>query len=128
MNRTKKITMVFLLALLMCACSRDNYSVIERDDAAMRDKGEYWVKVVLKHDGHKYFASCNNYKAAGKPGNDEITRCNLHVGDSIKCKFFPDRSGPDASGYDLICGSELTNGKLDTSGGNELLIIEKEEE
>ena len=116
-----------LLVIFMCACSRYSYTVIERDDGV---NGTYWVKIVLKHDGHKYFASCNNYKAPGKPGVDpnQITRCNLHVGDTIKCKFFPDRLARDASGYDLICGNELTNGKLDTTGGNELLIVEKEEQ
>jgi hypothetical protein len=120
-------TRVLIIAMLFSssACSRSNYTVIERD---ARDNDKYSVKVVLKHDGHKYFASCNNYKAAGKAGDDKITRCNLHVGDTIKCKFFPDRLASDAGGYDLICGSELTNGKLDTTGGNELLIVEKEEQ
>jgi hypothetical protein len=119
--RMENIGIGFLLALSACACNHNSYTVIQREEA-----DDYWVRIVLKHDGHKYFAECNNYKAPGKPGidPDKITHCNLHVGDEVKCQFFPDR----ASGYDLICGDELTDGKLDTTGGNELLLIKKEEQ
>lgn len=115
----RKAVALVLTVLALCACNSDSYTVIERTTPE-RDS-EPWVKLVLKYNNHKLFVDCNNLKAA-KGG--KTTRCDLRVGQSVKCKPFLDRQ---EEGYDLICGSELTDGKLTTSGGNELLLLRKEE-
>jgi hypothetical protein len=81
------------------------------------------VPVVLEHDGHKYYARCNNIKGVEDP---KVTqRCELHVGMKVECQLFKSR---DVSGYDLICGSKRDEkGDLDTHGENELLYIDREE-
>lgn len=113
----------FIFVILLFACVRDSYTVIQRTN---HSGNEFWVKVVLLHDGHRFYTICNNYKAAGnyKPAEvDKVYQCGLHVGQTVRCKFFPHRE----SGYDLICGNELVQGELTTSGRNDLLLIEKEE-
>jgi hypothetical protein len=116
-----KRTAIALLTMLCWSCRHTGYTVIERTNTS-----EMWVNVVLEHDGHKYFTRCNNYKAAGnyvRADTEKILRCELHVGQTVDCKAFK----PGENGYDLICGHELVRGQLTTSGGNELLIIQKEE-
>jgi hypothetical protein len=116
-----------MLILMMCACNREKqtnrYTVIGRtnsDDALVS-----FVPVVLQHDGHKYYARCNNIKE-GEGGSKVTLQCNLHVGMTVECQAFASR---DVSGYDLICGSKRTEkGTLDTFGENELLQIDKEEQ
>jgi len=97
------------------------YTVVERTDET-----EYWVKITLKHNGHKLYTKCNNYKATATDPN-KTESCNLHVGQTVDCQFFADRLSLDAGGYNLICGEQRTNGKLTTDGKNELLIVEREE-
>lgn len=111
---------VFILAF-SSACNHNRYTVIQRTDETT-----FWVKIALKHNGHKLYATCNNYKAT--PGDpDKTESCNLHVGQSIDCQFFADRLSPDAGGYNLICGNQRKAGKLTNDGRNELLIVEREE-
>jgi hypothetical protein len=113
---------ISVLTLSLCACRRDGYEVVGRtNDEGRQD----WVKVVLTHDGHKFHAICNNLK--GTKDRDVNLRCNLHVGQTVRCKFFPDRMAADAYGYDLICGDELTSDKIGDPR-NELLIVQKEEQ
>jgi hypothetical protein len=81
------------------------------------------VKLVLRHNGHDIPATCNNYKATPDPG--KIVGCNLQVGESVKCQYFPDPMASSANGYDLICGNERENGNLSSSANNELLQFEK---
>jgi len=72
------------------------------------------------------YTSCNNYKSAGNYNaaeTNKIFHCGLHVGQTVQCKSFPGRE----SGYDLICGNELVDGQVTTSGRNELLLVEREE-
>jgi hypothetical protein len=117
---------VFLtIASSFPACERDKrrerFRVIGRanpNDAAV----VYELPVILEHDGHKYYAKCNNIKAVEDP---KVTRhCELHVGMTLECQFFNDRE----PGYDLICGTRRdVEGNLSTYGENELLTIDKEE-
>jgi len=115
----------FMLILMLFACNRekptDRYTVIGRtnSDYELAD-----VPIVLQHNGHKYYARCNNVKAVEDP---KVTlHCNLHVGMTVECQDFASR---DVSGYDLICGSKRNQkGTLDTFGENELLQIDKEEQ
>jgi hypothetical protein len=76
------------LALIACR-RRDEYNVIERVNDT-----DYSVKIVLEHDGHKFHGTCNNYKSGL---NGEIKHRDLHVGQTIRCKSFPNR---DEEGYD----------------------------
>jgi hypothetical protein len=113
-----------MLTLMMCACNSgrrtDRYTVIARtnSDYELDD-----VPIVLQHDGHKYYARCNNIKAVEDP---KVTiHCNLHVGMTVECQFFENRQ---VVGYDLICGSKRDEkGDLAAFGENELLQIDKEE-
>jgi hypothetical protein len=114
-----------MLALMICACNRekrtDRYTVIERtnSDAEL----VLSVPIVLQHDGHKYYAQCNDIKGVEDP---KVTiHCNLHVGMTVDCQLFENRH---VNGYDLICGSKRDEkGDLATFGENELLQIDKEE-
>jgi hypothetical protein len=117
----KRALIVLVLALSLAACNRNTYTVIERTNDS-----EYSVRVVLLHDGTKFHATCNNIKATADPNINE--HCNLHVGQTVKCQFFSDRLSLDAGGYDLICGDDRRNGKLITSGKNELLQVDKEDQ
>jgi hypothetical protein len=114
-----------MFVLMVCACDGgrrpDRYTVIGRTNSD--DNVVLFVPVVLQHDGHRYYARCNNIKAGEDP---KVTlHCNLHVGMTVECQFFKSR---DVSEYDLICGSKRTEkGALDTFGENELLFIDKEE-
>jgi len=116
---------LWLVALLpLYACHKDKnydrFTVIER--ANSDDSFVPWVPVVLQHDGHKYYARCNNFKGTRDP---KVTlRCNLHVGMTVECQFYANRDG---SGYDLICENMRNEkGDLDTFGENEMLDIDKE--
>ncbi len=114
--------LVVVLLLSLNACDRDLYTVVERKN----DPDAGWLNVVLVHGNRKLYTTCNNYKGAGNYKAAEtkmIFRCGLHVGDTVRCKSFPNRE----EGYDLICGNELVNGVLTSSGRNELLLIEREE-
>lgn len=116
----KPILTALVLVLSLTACNRNTYTVIER-----KNDSEYSVRVVLLHDGTKFHATCNNFKATADPNKNE--HCNLHVGQTVKCQFFPDRLSVDAGGYDLICGNDRRDGKLTTSEKNELLQVDKED-
>lgn len=124
-HRILKTLCPFILILMMCACNRekrtDRYTVIERtnSDAPL----VFLVPIVLQHDGHKYYAHCNDIKAVEDP---KVTiHCNLHVGMTVECQLFEDRY---VNGYDLICGSKRNKkGDLDVFGENELLFIDREE-
>jgi hypothetical protein len=115
------LSAMFLLILLfsVSGCSKQNqYTVIERTNL----REGYEIPIVLLHDGHKYYARCNDLKAASDDAHKEV-HCGLRVGQTVECEFHPDRD----SGYDLICGRKRNaNGKLDTYGENELLIVDKE--
>jgi hypothetical protein len=125
------ITLV-LLQLLQSSCmetdrlGRGRYKVVERTDEpnCSADHLDCTVKVVLLHDGHRLYATALDYKV---DIGGEIRHCDLRVSDTISCIFFPDRNSRDAGGYNLICGNQLWNGKLTTTGGNELLTIYKDE-
>lgn len=114
-----------MFVLMVCACEsgtrHDRYTVIGRTNSD--DNLVFFVPVVLQHNGHKYFARCNNIKAVK---DSKVTQhCELHVGMQVECQFFNSR---DVSGYDLICGNKRNQkGDLDTVGENELLYIDKEE-
>jgi hypothetical protein len=111
-----------ILWLGACRGPRDEYTVIGRTNS--NDSLVFEVPVILEHDGHKYYARCNNVKGVKDP---KVTRhCDLHVGMKVHCQFFTSR---DTNGYDLICG-EKRNEKadLDTYGENELLFIDREEQ
>ena len=100
---------------------RAAYKVVEREEPDP-DCITCRVKLVLLHGNQRIYATALNYI-----GTKTGTRhSNLRVGDTVKCKFFQDRLSEDAGGYDLICGDELWNGRLTTSGGNEMLTIQKE--
>jgi hypothetical protein len=119
MKKIRKQLAAFPLLFMLVSCSGNNYRVIERgpvDDA--------WVKIVLEHNGRILFTRCNNDKATADP--TKIERCDLHVGQVVKCQFFADHLSFDAGGYNLICGDQRENGKLTTDGRNELLVIERE--
>jgi hypothetical protein len=105
---------------------RGRYKVAQRieDPGCSADHVGCRVKVVLLHDDHRLYASAVDYRV-DIGGN--IRFCNLHVGETVKCKFFADRNTEDAGGYDLICGDQLWNGQLATTGGNELLTIYRDE-
>ena len=105
---------------------RGRYKVVGRIDDPECPEGRLncKVEVVLLHDGHRLHATALDYKSGA---NGQIFRCNLHVGETVKCKFFADRHSEDAGGYDLICGSELWHGRLTTTGGNEMLTIYRDE-
>jgi hypothetical protein len=83
------------------------------------------VDVTLRHNGATIHVSCNNFKA-GIEGHE--APCGLRVGQIVHCQSFPDRMSFDAGGYDLICGNDRKNGKLQTSDKNELLTIESSEQ
>jgi hypothetical protein len=122
MNRSGPVAAAFILASLLVACNSDRYTVTQR-----KNENKFWVKVALRHDGHTLYANCNNYKAAGNYKREDVGKiylCWLYVGQTVQCTSFPHRE----SGYDLICGNELVKGELTTSGGNDLLLIEKEDE
>jgi hypothetical protein len=125
-KRILKTLCPFMLILMMCACNREQhtnrYTVIERKngDYSLDD-----VPIVLQHDGHKYYARCNNIKE-GEGGRMVTLHCNLHVGMTVECQFFENRQ---VVGYDLICGSKRDEkGDLAAFGENELLQIDKEEQ
>jgi len=104
---------------------RGLYKVIDRiDDPKCPDHLGCRVEVVLLHDGHRLHATALDYKGGV---NGQIVYCNLHVGETVKCKFYPDRHSEDAGGYDLICGSELWHGRLTTTAGNEMLTVHRDE-
>lgn len=105
---------------------RGRYKVVDRidDPKCLEHDPGCRVEVVLLHDGHRLHATALDYKSGA---NGQLLHCNLHVGETVKCKFFSDRYSEDAGGYDLICGSELWHGRLTTSGGNELLTIHRDE-
>ena len=116
----------FMLILMLFACNREKqtnrYTVIGRtnSDAEL----VFLVPIVLQHDGHKYYAHCNDIKAVEDP--NVTIHCNLHVGMTVECQLFEDRH---VNGYDLICGSKRNKkGDLDVFGENELLFIDKEEQ
>jgi hypothetical protein len=122
---TLAFSIVALLAMFTSACERDkrreHYRVIGRTNT--NDAGVvYEIPVILEHDGHTYYARCNNIKGVEDP---KVTRhCELHVGMTVECQVFPHRE----AGYDLICGSRRNDkGNLDTYGENELLIVDKEQ-
>jgi hypothetical protein len=111
--------------LLWSACkdgSFDQYTVIGRTNSSEHLVID--VPIVLEHDGHKYYARCNNIKGVKDPN---VTRhCDLHVGMKVHCQFFTSR---DTNGYDLICGDKRNEkGDLDTYGENEFLFIDREEQ
>jgi hypothetical protein len=115
-----------MLILMLFACNREKqtnrYTVIGRtnSDAEL----VFLVPIVLQHDGHKYYAHCNDIKAVEDP--NVTIHCNLHVGMTVECQLFEDRH---VNGYDLICGSKRNKkGDLDVFGENELLFIDKEEQ
>jgi hypothetical protein len=124
-HRILKTLCPFMLILMMCACNREKqanrYTVIERTNSDA--KLVLWIPVVLQHDGHKYYAHCNDIKAVENP---KVTlHCNLHVGMTVECQFFENRQ----VGYDLICGSRRDEkGNLAQYGENELLLIDREVE
>ena len=101
---------------------RGSYKVVQREQPDP-DCITCSVRLVLLHENRRIHATALNYigTTAG------TRRSNLQVGDTVKCKFFQDRLSEDAGGYDLICGDELWNGRLTTTGGNEMLTIQKEE-
>ena len=105
---------------------RGRYKVVDRidDPKCPKDHLSCRVEVVLLHDGHRLHATALDYKSGA---NGQILHCNLHVGETVKCKFFAGRNSEDAGGYDLICGSELWHGRLTTTGANELLTIHRDE-
>jgi hypothetical protein len=122
---TKRLVWPLILLMLLCACERDGrhdrYKVITRTN--INGDLVLSVPVVLEHDGHKYYAQCNNVKAVEDP---KVTKqCDLHVGMMVECQLFKNR---EVNGYDLICGSRRNQkGDLDTYGDNELLQIDREE-
>ena len=97
----KRTFTVLALALSLLGCNREqnSYRVIERTNS---DAYDGYVSVVLLHDGHKLHAKCNNYKEGTVDDPKKVTHCNLHVGQTIRCKSFLERS---KEGYDLICGN-----------------------
>jgi hypothetical protein len=118
----RQIAIALLFSALWGCGAANSYTVVERTN----DQNSPWVKVVLLHDGEKIYANCNNDKAGA---NGKTEGCKLYVGETLQnCDFSPDPLSHDSRGYNLICGNELTNGKLDTTAGNELLLFEKEEQ
>ena len=119
------VVSLLMMSLSLIAWGRytrpDRYKVIGRTNGNSSLVVE--VPVVLEHDGHKYYARCNNIKGVENPS---VTRhCELHVGMTVECELFTSR---DVNGYDLICGSKRNkDGKLDTYGENELLFVDREE-
>jgi hypothetical protein len=105
---------------------RGSYKVVQRTDDpnCSPDRLNCRVQVVLLHEGHKLYATALDYKA---DVGGTVKHCNLRAGETVKCKFFSDRNSEDAGGYDLICGDQLWQGRLTTTGGNELLKIYKDE-
>ena len=102
----------------------NRWTVVSRTNSEAELK--LWVFVVLEHDGHKYYARCNNYKAGPKGAN---YGCELHVGMSVDCQWYRDGAQSKGwKGYDLICGTKRNDaGELDTYGENELLNIDRED-
>ena len=75
---------------------REPYKVVEREDGP-RCSGDYTacrVKVVLLHGNQKLYAIALGFKA---DINGETRYCNLHVGQTVLCKFFPDRHSEGAT-------------------------------
>ena len=124
MKRRKALIVVcvviMLLSLAACDKRHSRCTVVGRtnSDASL----VFEVPVVLEHDGHKYYARCNNIKGVENP---KVTQhCELHVGMTVECQFFTSR---DVNGYDIICGSRRNkNGDLETYGENELLFVDRE--
>ena len=118
------VGLIVLVSLLISTCQNDRrvsrYRVIERTNSSAGLVFE--VPIVLEHDGHKYFARCNNIKGIKDPN---VTKhCELHVGMTVECQVFKQKD----LGYDLICGSMRNQkGDLDAYGENELLTIDREE-
>jgi hypothetical protein len=106
----KKCLAIVVMAGAVAACNENGYTVIQREESS-----DYWTRVVLQHNGIKYYANCNNFKAAGNymPGDAQKTfRCDLHVGQTIECRSFK-KNAPDYSGYDLILRSRTRTGATD---------------
>jgi|GEM_PF-1490580 len=105
---------------------RARYKVVDRadDPNCFQDRIGCRVEVVLLHDNHRLHATALDYKVGA---DGKVIHCNLHVGETVKCKFFSDRNSQDAGGYDLICGSELRVGRLTTTAENEMLTIYRDE-
>jgi hypothetical protein len=111
----KQVIALLTIAISLSACARDRYSARDRYTVVGRtndsDSKDQWnVKVVLEHDGHKLYAKCGE-KAT-------VEGCTFHVGQTLDCKFLPRHQ------EFLTCG----NGKSDTIAGNDVLLIEKEEQ
>jgi len=123
----RSVSVVAILLSMGCgiAESTSKWKVVVRENP--KDLFGSWVNVVLEHDGHRYFARCNNNKAGSTKGR--TYGCGLHVGDTVKCQWYRDREqSKEYKGYDLICGDKRNEkGELDTFGENELLQIEREE-
>jgi hypothetical protein len=117
--------LLLALLLVLCVCERngrrERYTVIGRTNSD--EHLVLFVPIVLEHNGHKYYARCNNIKAVEDP---KVTQhCELHVGMKVDCEMFKNR---DVNGYDLICGNRRDEkGDLDTHGENEMLYIDREE-
>ncbi len=126
------VVILVMFPILQSSCmerdtlGRGRYKVVERTDEPDCSAAHLFctVKVVLLHEGHRLHATALDYK---EDIGGEIRHCNLRVGETVSCKFFPDRYSEDAGGYNLICGDQLWKGKLTTTGGNELLTIYKDE-
>ena len=82
------------------------------------------AKIELLHQDHRLYAVALDYKV---DVDGKVKHCNLQVGQTIKCRYFADRDSREASGYNLICGEQLWQGKLTTTGGNEMLTIYRDE-
>jgi hypothetical protein len=115
----------FILAIVLdvSAQSSNTYTVLERIGPVKPTVER--IDVTLLHDGKKLHLACNNYKAG--PG-DEVEACNLRVGQTVKCQFYPDPMAKEAEGYDYICGDDRKDGRLITSAKNELLEVERGEQ
>lgn len=114
---------VTLTSLLACARLSNTYTVLER--IGPTKPATEPVDVTLLHDGKKLHLSCVNYKTGQ---SHELEACNLRVGQTVKCQFYPDPGAEDAEGYDYICGDDRKDGRLILSAKNEWLQIETGEQ
>jgi len=127
MKRREVLIVVCVLMMLLSLVAYERHKRHARYKVVGRTNSEsslvFEVPVVLEHDGHKYYARCNNIKGVENPNVTQ--HCELHVGMTVECELFTSR---DVNGYDLICGSKRNkDGNLDTYGENELLYVDREE-